>query len=98
METLTIKELAPYLPYGLKIKNIHPNINGFINRLDCILLHRMFNWETENTLNIKWNKPILHPLSDLTKPITHNGETFVPMEKLCNDFCNRTPCNPEFGK
>ena len=97
METLTIKELATYLPYELKIKNIHPNINGFINTLDCILLHRMFNWETENTLNIKWNKPILHPLSDLTKPITHNGETFVPMEKLCNDFCNRTPCNPEFG-
>jgi len=26
--------------------------------------------------------PILRPLSDLTKPITHNGETFVPMIKL----------------
>ena len=27
-------------------------------------------------------KPILHPLSDLTKPITHKGETFVPMLRL----------------
>ena len=27
-------------------------------------------------------KPIVHPLSALTKPITHNGETFVPVEKL----------------
>ena len=26
--------------------------------------------------------PILRPLSDLTKPITHNGETFVPMVEL----------------
>ena len=25
---------------------------------------------------------ILRPLSDLTKPITHNGETFVPIAKL----------------
>lgn len=27
-------------------------------------------------------KPILHPLSDLTKPITHKGLTFVPAIKL----------------
>lgn len=26
--------------------------------------------------------PISRPLSDLTKPITHNGETFVPMYRL----------------
>ena len=30
-----------------------------------------------------WNvKPICRPLSDLTKPIEHNGETFVPMVEL----------------
>ena len=28
------------------------------------------------------NKPILRPLSDLTKPIEHNGETFVPIVEL----------------
>lgn len=27
-------------------------------------------------------QPILRPLSDLTKPIKHEGEEFVPMEKL----------------
>lgn len=27
-------------------------------------------------------KPILHPLSDLTKPIEHKGEKFVPILKL----------------
>lgn len=26
--------------------------------------------------------PVLHPLSDLTKEITHNGETFVPIDRL----------------
>ncbi len=33
-------------------------------------------------------KPILHPLSDLTKEIEHNGEKFVPMEKLQYDIFN----------
>lgn len=32
--------------------------------------------------NINDTKPILRPLSDLTKPITHNGETFVPIVEL----------------
>jgi hypothetical protein len=27
-------------------------------------------------------KPICRPLSDLTKPIEHNGEVFVPINKL----------------
>jgi len=33
--------------------------------------------------------PICHPLYDLTKPITHNGETFVPTEKLKELFGKR---------
>ena len=33
-------------------------------------------------------KPILHPLSDLTKPIEHKGEKFVPIKEIQkrNDF------------
>ncbi len=31
---------------------------------------------------IKGVKPILYPLSSLTKPITHKGETFVPLIEL----------------
>ena len=27
-------------------------------------------------------KPILRHISDLTKPITHNGETFVPLDRI----------------
>jgi len=32
-------------------------------------------------------KLILHPLSDLTKPIEHNGEKFVPITKILEQSC-----------
>lgn len=97
METLTIKELATYLPYELKfITN-----GGMVMTMDSITIGCAIHFKETNRMDyfhfFPHIKPLLHPLSDLTKPITHNGETFVPMEKLCNDFCNRTPCNPEFG-
>lgn len=96
METLTIKELAPYLAYELDL--YHPdndNVYKLVIINNTVSLRGGLNIDEA----IKYNcKPLLRPLSDLTKPITHNGETFVPMEKLCNDFCHRTPCNPEFGK
>lgn len=71
---LTIKHLAPYLPYGLmsvdyfdgielKRKIVPSNIVGFVDG------------DTKA-------KPILHPLSDLTKEIEHNGEKFVPSDRL----------------
>ncbi len=31
---------------------------------------------------LKWCNPIYRPLSHLTIPITHNGETFVPYNRL----------------
>lgn len=79
---LELKHLAPYLPYGLKI-----NINGMETTLtgikqtyrDSLLINHSFMvWEslTEN------KKPILRPLSDLTKEIECNGEKFTPIYKL----------------
>lgn len=32
--------------------------------------------------DMSWFKPVLRPLSHLTIPITHNGESFVPMDRL----------------
>lgn len=45
-----------------------------------------FLWKNENTYTNFYNgiKPILHPLSDLTKEIEVNGERFVPIIKLKN--------------
>ena len=39
-----------------------------------------FNYD--NNVKTDKLKPILHPLSDLTKEIEHNGEKFVPLYRL----------------
>jgi hypothetical protein len=81
---LEIKHLAPYLPYGLKIEchsEKEINIEGnFISKMvelskNAVTDNFGMNW----TLEIK---PILRPLSDLTKEIEVNGERFVPLERL----------------
>lgn len=72
MEQLKIEHLSAYLPYGLKITSIHKLHSGTgIGSIKHIL-----------TTKSKLYKPILRPLSDLTKEIEHNGERFVPIERL----------------
>jgi len=82
---LELKHLAPYLPYGLKMSR-----NGFTGNLIQIKnpketdLLEIFEFQVscsnwwENTEDVNHYKPILRPLSDLTKEIEHNGERFVP--------------------
>lgn len=67
---LTVQQLGRRLGSGLKMMDG----NGYIYGVDNneISIHEI--------LNHKENKPILR--TDLTKPITHNGETFVPIERL----------------
>jgi hypothetical protein len=70
---LELKHLAPYLPYGLKTKYILS---------DVIRLSSGQKDETRDSLltpdNVKFSliycKPILRPLSDLTKEIEFKGE------------------------
>jgi len=77
---LTLADLAPYLPYGLKVVS---KINNYSYTLlgackDEILIQDDLNgWYATNIF-----KPILRPLSDLTKDIEHNGERFVPIIEL----------------
>lgn len=80
---LEIKHLAPYLPYGLKLYGAS----------DIWTMHSLGieNIEIYNGLNLQElsfddclcdYKPLLHPLSDLTKEITvdnyNDGKSFVP--------------------
>jgi hypothetical protein len=87
---LEIKHLAPYLPYGLKVQ--HTTFVEFgktierIQTLECLSDECAtfpsgmdYYFDDENECEIK---PLLRPLSDLTKEIEHNGERFVPIEKL----------------
>jgi hypothetical protein len=85
---LTLENIAPYLPYGLKVVS---KINNYSYTLlgackDEILIQDDLNgWYATNIF-----KPILRPLSDLTKEIEHNGRTFVPMDTvgdIPNNFC-----------
>ncbi len=91
MEKLEIKHLAGYLPYGLKIR-VEDYRNDYVGReFDKVIgLHQ---WDKSGLLwsvlteggakpGIDKVKPILRPLSDLTKEIEVGGEKFVPLNKL----------------
>jgi hypothetical protein len=69
MDNLSQAHLAPYLPYGLKILNGW----GDIKTLNYTHL------DDENNGFIQHVKPLLRPLSDLTKEIEQKGEKFVPI-------------------
>lgn len=79
---LELKHLVPYLPYGLKfydiLHEVTHNVVGIIedeiyakdDNGDC------YSWYYKESEE----KPILRPLSDLTKEIEIDGEKFVPIE------------------
>lgn len=78
---LELKHLAAYLPYGLNGKYILSSVIKLSDSQkdeirDCNLME-------ENVKFFRiYCKPILRPLSDLTKEIEHNGENFVPIDEL----------------
>jgi hypothetical protein len=76
MEKLQLKHLAGYLPYELKIQN--GKEFDIVTGVSKEIVESIFRGTYENTSMIKDVKPILHPLSDLTKSITIDGITFVP--------------------
>lgn len=85
MEKLELKNLAPYLPYGLKIQigNLKDGYDLEMTCEDemesqCISVKDVIKGE---------HKPILRPLSDLTKEIEVNGEKFVPLEIINLHSC-----------
>jgi len=75
---LEIKHVGFYLPYGLKAINTHRGfiVDIFGIQLDLDIIHNL------GKTPIRFINPILRPLSDITKEIEHNGERFVPYEKL----------------
>ena len=74
---------AMSLPYNLKVMNIvDKSIHEVIGIDSCLCFIFKDNfWQTNGHTYTK-NIPILRPLSELTKEIEHNGEKFVPIEKL----------------
>lgn len=84
---LELKHLAPYLPYKLRCQFIHSGRIGTISNIYTIG-EGYDNEDIKISIDFTdgdhiWMfKPILRPLSDLTKEIEVNGEKFVPMMEL----------------
>ena len=76
MNKLTIEHLAPYVPYGLKVLVEEYGIELVVG------IHGNDIITTEDNAHFSAVKPILRPLSYLTKEIEHNGEKFVPLVEL----------------
>jgi hypothetical protein len=83
-EQLTLEHLAPYLPYGVKIAH-----GLIIKDLTAVSLDSPFVFCTtylssrvKTMINISDIKPILRPLSDLTKEIEVDGEEFIPIDYI----------------
>ena len=90
MEKLELKHIVGYLPYNLKVlsgfgeyseidslyfsKDDHkrPSLNLMVSRFPK-------GFRGENFTDIK---PILRPLSNLTKEIEVNGEKFIPLKRI----------------
>lgn len=80
------KHVLAYLDGGLKVE--------YKGKAKIILGIKYFTpWSNQTSVCISkdtWTylyevKPILRPLSDLTKEIEHNGEKFVPIERINAD-------------
>lgn len=76
---LELKHLAGYLPYELECTTIHSRYKD-----NYKLIGLDFSGCTFKDFELFYFriKPILRPLSDLTKEIEVNGEKFVPNIKL----------------
>lgn len=73
MKNLELKHLAPYLPYGLTF--YWESLDGSDKKHPWVLKPENIAFAIDMQ-----NKPILRPLSDLTKEIEVNGEKFVPID------------------
>ena len=80
---LEIKHLASYLPYGLK-GFCTDDLQGveIMNGLQKISDSCIEVISDKEPMDLVYFKPILFPLSSLTKEITINGESFVPVKNL----------------
>lgn len=79
MEKLELKHLAPYLPYGLKMEKNKDNHAVRLNTyyiLTGVLSDSAIGWG---------DKPILRPLSDLTKEGGFNLDS-LPKDIICGEW------------
>jgi hypothetical protein len=79
--TLELKDVIGYIPYGLKLCNSKEFIEYITDAVGCSDGNLNFRSEYGICKKVDGDKvnPILRPLSDLYKTITHNGKNIVPI-------------------
>lgn len=81
---LQLKHLAPYLPYGLKlVPNNYRSIAGGYG-----YYHRELDIDALSNCNIDDLKPILRPMSDLTKAMLREAGFDTHIDYLTNELQN----------
>lgn len=79
MNKLEIKHLAPYLPHGIMCRvtdrgqSKTAKMKGLYSDGSCVFFDTI-----ESDKGFSEIKPLLRPLSQLTKEIEHDGKRFVP--------------------
>jgi len=75
---LKVEHLAPYLPYGLRLR---------YTREDSVIPEGIMTGVTTDytetgtsIVHISRSRPLLRPLRMIDDEITHNGDTFVPID------------------
>jgi hypothetical protein len=84
MRTLELKDICGYLPYslyGLYKTKEYKYISLSNRKTECFAgIERIINnCAYNNICAIETIKPILRPLSELYRKITHNGEEIIPI-------------------
>lgn len=76
MKTLELKDICGYLPYGLVFQDKGRGV--YLQLVNLLSAQKLIDKSHDYTEV----GPILRPMSDLTKEITHRGEKFVPLLAL----------------
>ena len=84
MRKLELKYIFNYLFYELKLIDLLTKEFYILTIDDNMVSDEISVFDFIENDNFK---PILHPLSDLTKEIEVNGEIFVPLIELTKPFC-----------
>ena len=85
---LELKDIYKYLPFGLNCglmgEHDEETEQPILFELYSLCSDNVIVLEGKDELNCQYEDlfPILRPMSDLIKPITVDGETFVPIEGL----------------
>jgi hypothetical protein len=83
MREIILRELAAYLPYGLKIQGqTHGDIETMtgLNSGAVMINHKTIGWADFHDI-----KPILRPISQVQENIEHNGEN-INVFDLMNEY------------